>query len=202
MKKMYLSLCFAIACLSAFEQNKESELRPFKVDASVGYAMPAGSGSKGGVLAALEPKYAVTSNLSLGLRLEVAVVARFSGYDENGEPLDVNVKASGGYLATGDYYFSNNYSLRPFAGAGAGIYTIASAEATSSGSEGAAAGTKFGGMIRAGIEAGHFRFGVEYNIVPSSKLDGFDANGDPAQITSRNSYLGIKIGVCIGGGRK
>jgi outer membrane protein W len=167
MKKMYVSLCFAIACLSAIAQSKQSEFRPFKVDASIGYAMPAGSGAKGGILAALEPKYAVMDNLSLGLRMEVAVVARFSGYDENGQPLDVSVKASGGYLATADYYLTNNYSLRPFVGAGAGIYTIATAEESSSGSGGAGADSKFGGMIRAGIEAGHFRLGVEYNIVPA-----------------------------------
>jgi outer membrane protein W len=202
MKKIYLSLCLAIACLSVFAQSKQSELRPFKVDASIGYAMPAGSGAKGGILVALEPKYAVMDNLSLGLRMEVAVVARFSGYDETGQPLDVNVKASGGYLATADYYLTNMYAFRPFVGGGVGIYTIATAESSSSGSGGASVGSKFGGMIRAGIEAGHFRLGVEYNIVPSSKIEGFDSNGNPAELTSKNGYLGIKVGVCIGGGRK
>lgn len=199
---MYVSLCLAIACLSAFAQDKQSEFKAFKVDASIGFALPAGSGSKGGIIAALEPKYAVMNNLSLGLRFEVAAVARFGGYDETGQPVDVTVKASGGYLATADYYLSNKYSLRPFVGGGAGLYTIADVEESSNGSAGAGAAAKFGGMIRAGIEAGHFRLGVEYNIVPSSKIDGFDSNGNPAQLTSKNGYLGIKIGVCFGGGRK
>jgi hypothetical protein len=57
-------------------------------------------------------------------------------------------------------------------------------------------------MTRAGFEMSHFRFAVEYNIVPSSKLNGYDMNGNPAEITSPNSYLGVKIGAFFGGGRK
>jgi outer membrane protein X len=48
----------------------------------VGYAIPAGTGAKGGVLFAVEPKYAVIPNLSLGVRFEGAVMARFAGYDQ------------------------------------------------------------------------------------------------------------------------
>ncbi|MBS1602761.1 MAG: hypothetical protein JST42_08845, partial [Bacteroidetes bacterium] len=47
--------------------------KPFKVDVSFGYAMPAGSGAKGGVLFAVEPKYAVLDQLAVGLRMEAAV---------------------------------------------------------------------------------------------------------------------------------
>jgi hypothetical protein len=39
-------------------------------------------------------------------------------------------------------------------------------------------------MLRGGFEFGHFRAGLEYNI-----------------IGERNNYLGIKLGVCFGGGR-
>ena len=86
-----------------------------------------------------------------------------------------------------------------FAGAGAGIFSLASAEISSD--EGAVSGgTKFGGMIRGGVEMSHFRIGIEYNIVPTTKFAGFDNNGDPASLTSKNGYLGIKLGVCIGGG--
>ena len=55
-------------------------------------------------------------------------------------------------------------------------------------------------MIRTGIEMKHLRLGVEYNIVPKTTFTGFDGNGDPAKLTSKNGYLGIKLGVCIGGG--
>lgn len=199
MKKIYLILTLGtIVSFSAIAQD--SDLKPFKVDVSAGYAIPGGSGSKGGVLFAVEPKYAVMSNLAVGLRMEAAVVARFSGYDTDGYPLDVSVKASGSYLVTGDYYFSDNYSFRPYAGAGAGIFTLASATVAADGSESSGIGSKFGGMIRAGIEVSHFRLGVEYNLVPSSTLDGFDKNGEPAKVSSKNSYIGLKLGVCFGGG--
>jgi outer membrane protein X len=166
----------------------------------LGYAIPGGKGSKGGVLFAVEPKYSVMSSLALGLRMEGAVVARFSGYDDNGNPNDVSVKASGSYLATGDYYFSDNYSFRPFAGAGAGIFSLASVETNSTSGE-VSAGTKFGGMIRAGFELSHFRLGLGYNLVPKTTFEGYDENGNlTSGLTSKNSYIGIKLGVCLGGG--
>ncbi len=201
MKKLLFSFLLAAGFSSAAFAQEEVELKPFKVDVSLGYAIPGGSGSKGGVLFAVEPKYAVMPNLAVGLRMEGAVVARFSGYDANGDIANADVNASASYLATGDYYFKDNYSFRPFAGAGVGLFSLAAANISATGGESAGTSSKFGGMVRAGLEAGHFRFGIEYNIVPSSMLDGFDANGNPAKIESKNSYLGIKLGVCIGGGR-
>jgi Outer membrane protein beta-barrel domain len=195
MKKNCLLLILGTSM--SFYAIAQSDNKPFKVDVSAGYAITSGSGSKGGVLFVVEPKYAVMPNLSLGLRLETAVVARFDGYDQNGDPQDVSVKASASYLATGDYYFNDNYSFHPFVGAGVGVFTLASA---SSNSDGVSTGSKFGGMIRAGIEVSHFRFGIEYNIIPKTTFDGFDNNGDPATLTSKNGYIGIKLGVCLGGG--
>jgi outer membrane protein X len=199
MKNKFLILAFGtLVSFSAMAQSG-SDLKPFKVDVSLGYAIPGGKGAKGGVLFAVEPKYAVISNLSVGLRMEAAVVARFSGYDAEGYPNEASVKASGSYLATGDYYFSDNYSFRPFAGAGAGIFSIASAKVNET-EAAVAAGSKFGGMIRGGIEMKHFRLGIEYNIVPSTKFTGLDENNQTTELKSKNSYLGIKLGVCIGGG--
>jgi len=177
-------------------------LKPFKVDVSIGYAIPGGEGTKGGIVLAVEPKYAVIPNLAVGLRMEGAIIAKFSGYDEDGNAMNTKVKAAGSYLATGDYYFTNNYALRPFAGAGAGIFSLAGIEVNSS-SENISGGSKFGGMVRGGIEAGHFRIGVEYNIVPKTTFEGYDSNGNYVTgLTSSNNYIGIKIGACIGGGRK
>jgi outer membrane protein W len=200
MKKMYLMAVIAIAAISVNAQ--ESDLKPFKVDVSAGYAIPGGKGSKGGVLFVVEPKYAVMSNVALGLRLETAVIARVSGFDATGAALNADVKASASYLATGDYYFSDNYSFRPFAGAGAGLFKLASASVTASGAENSGVGSKFGGMIRAGFEASHFRLGLEYNLIPKTQVSGFDANGAATKVDSKNGYIGIKFGVCFGGGRR
>ena len=200
--KNLLAIVFFSSILSFSSNSQESEYKPFKVDVSLGYAIPGGEGAKGGILFAVEPKYAVISNLSVGLRMEGAIVARFSGYDENGDVMDASVKAAGSYLATGDYYFNTGSSFRPFTGAGAGIFSIASAEVNSTSGE-VSAGSKFGGMVRGGFELSHFRFGIEYNIVPKTKFDGYDENGNPTTgLTSNNSYIGIKLGVCIGGGKK
>ena len=45
--------------------------------------------------------------------------------------------------------------------------------------------SKFGFMARGGFEYGHLRLGVEYNF-----------------LAARSGYLGLKLGVVIGGGRK
>ncbi|RYY55229.1 MAG: hypothetical protein EOO09_11430 [Chitinophagaceae bacterium] len=198
MKRFCLLPALLIASvMSVKAQNTDSDFKPFKVDLSLGYAIPGGSGAKSGVLFAIEPKYAVNEIVTLGLRMEAAVVARgYSGWDDSDG--EVDVKASGSYVLTGDHYFSSNYSFRPFAGVGAGIYTIAAASVSDGGDAVAGeASSKFGGLFRAGFEAGHFRVGAEYNLVPSSKLQDINGGGT---ITSKNGYIGIKLGVCIGGG--
>ena len=168
-------------------QAQSTVFKPFKVDLALGYAMPSGSGSKAGVLFAVEPKYAVNNNIAMGLRFEGAVMARAAISEANNE-FTADVKASGSYVLTGDYYFNNN-SFRPFAGLGAGLYTIAAAYGESNGEVVELASTnKFGALSRVGFEAGHFRMAIEYNVV-----------GKTGPIN--NNYLGIKIGAFFGGGR-
>ena len=43
-------------------------------------------------------------------------------------------------------------------------------------------------MLRGGIEWGHLRAGLEYNFVSSSASQSF-------------KYIGVKVGVLLGGGR-
>ena len=201
--KNFLAILILSSTITLSSKGQDAvHLKPFKVDLSIGYAIPGGEGTKGGIVLALEPKYAVIPNLAVGLRMEGAIIAKFSGYDENGNAMNTKVKAAGSYLATGDYYFTNNYALRPFVGAGAGIFSLAGIEVNSS-SENISGGSEFGGMVRGGIEAGHFRLGLEYNLVPKTTFEGYDSNGNYVTgLTSSNNYIGIKIGACIGGGRK
>lgn len=179
--------------------NAQNHFKPFKFDLSTGYAIPGGDGAKGGILFVGEPKYAVMPNVSVGVRFEVAIMARGAS-DASGNLSEAEVKAAGSYLATGDYYFTSNV-VRPFGGIGLGIYSLASASASNS-TASAGVGSKFGEMVRAGVEISHFRVGLEYNIVPSTKVEAVDAqSGEPYTSTSKNSYIGIKIGAVIGGGR-
>ncbi len=202
MRKSLIALAlgiFSTVCASA----QESGLKPFKVDVSLGYAIPGGDGAKGGVLFAIEPKYAIMPSLALGLRIEAAVMARSSGYDSNGGMMDTEVKAAGSYVLTGDYYFSQNYSFRPFVGAGAGLYSVASAsveDVNNNGEANVSASNKLGGLVRAGAEIRHFRIGVEYNLIGNTSYTGFDQNGASTKLEAKNGYLGIKLGFCFGGG--
>jgi len=202
---MKKTLIVALALISMNTLVKAQTFEPFKVDLAVGAAIPSGTGSKGGVLFAAEPKYAVKDNISVGLRLEAAITAR-GAVASDGSSASGKVAASTSYVATGDYYFSNK-SFRPFAGIGAGIYSLASADFDTNDQggdvSGIASATKFGGLIRAGFEFGHFRLGVEYNLIGSSKYAVTDDFGNSlGTVSTKNSYLGIKAGFFIGGGRK
>jgi outer membrane protein X len=195
MKKLLL---FTVILLS-IHFAKAQEFSPFKVDLAVGGAIPQGSGAKGGVLFALEPKYAVISRLSVGLRLEAAIMARgFVASD--GSYASADVSASASYMVTGDYYYSNR-TFRPFTGIGIGAYSFANATINNQ-TVGTSSGAKFGTMVRSGFEVSHFRFAVEYNIVGKNTQSVDDGSGGKTTITSKNSYMGVKIGFFIGGGRR
>ena len=198
MKKISFSILLLASAF--FAKAQDAEFKPFKVDVSLGYAIPGGEGAKGGVLFVIEPKYAVIPNVSVGLRLESAIMAR-GRVTANGEAADVDVKAAGSYLLTGDYYFTST-TVRPFAGLGLGIYSLASASTNDGGNTAAvSAGSKFGEMVRAGVEISHFRVGVEYNIVPSTKYQVATSSTTTKEYSAKNGYIGIKLGFCIGGGR-
>jgi len=196
--KKPLFFCLAVLCVT-FSQAQT--FNPFKVDLAVGGAIPSGSGAKGGVLFSLEPKYAVISRLSVGVRIEAAIMAR--GYVSNdGSTASANVSAAASYVATSDYYYTHTY-FRPFTGVGAGLYRFASASIESSGnSVGTTAGSKFGTMVRSGFEVGHFRLAAEYNIIGKNTQTYVDGStGDKYTVTSKNSYMGFKLGFFFGGGR-
>lgn len=199
MKKVF---ALSVALLLAFAAQAQ-EFKPFKVNVSIGGAIPSGGG---GVLFAVEPKYGINDRIDLGLRFELAAMARSVVY--NGNTTSGNATGAGSYLLTGNYLLSDN-NFRPFIGVGAGLYQIAGTSFVTDGTNSTngeiQAGNAFGGMIRAGFKAGHFVLGVEYNLVPSTTTALYDSNGTVRvgqSVQSKNSYLGIKLGFDIGGGRR
>lgn len=199
-KLLFVSAIMIAATTGAFAQDEDGERKPFKVDISLGYAIPTGggTGSSGGVLFAVEPKYAITSAITLGLRLEGAVTV--SGIDGSGTVNDnATAKAAASYLATGDYYFTEN-DFRPFAGVGVGLFQTAGVDVNST-NENIAEGSKVGGMVRGGVEYKHLRAGIEYNLVGKTTVPSSSSTANDGY-TIKNGYLGIKIGVLIGGGRR
>src|SRR4051812_24030587 len=109
MKKLSFMLAFVAGTLAVNAQSKT--FKPLKADLAIGYAIPGGSGSKGGVLFAVEPKYSVSDNITLGLRFEGAIMAR-AAVNDAGTTVVGEVKASGSYLLTADYFLTTN-KFRP-----------------------------------------------------------------------------------------
>jgi OmpW family len=191
MKKAFFTLCLVAIGLASQAQTFKS----FKAIVGTGYAIPGGSGAKGGVLFYLEPMYNVSDKISAGLRMEWAAMAR--GYSEDIGDTDLKISTSGSYTLNGQYYFNTN-GFRPFVGLGLGMYTIKAAT-FDNGSGGTSTfgsdETKFGFYPRIGFDASHFNMTIDYNIVGATKYEGTD-------VKSKNSYIGIRVGVAIGGGRK
>jgi outer membrane protein X len=165
MKNLLFVTVLLLGIFTAHAQDNDRIFNPWKVDLSLGAAIPQGQGSKGGGLFVLEPKYAVVDQFWVGLRIEAAVMARSFAYSD-GSSSSTSVSASASYLVTGDFYFTTT-NFRPFIGGGAGFFRLASAtvDGYSGSSSDIASTAKFGAMLRAGFEIGHFRMGAEYNLI-------------------------------------
>ncbi|WP_296620187.1 outer membrane beta-barrel protein [Marivirga sp.] len=188
MKKLFLLALVAVSINFANAQD----YKPFQLYSGVGYAIPQGGG---GILFDIEPAYRINDQISVGLRWEVAAMARVVGNQE------ASVSGTSSYTLNGKYYLENGSSFRPYVGAGLGAYGLAS---VSTGTNGAAAGaeTKIGFYPRIGFDWGHFNINIDYNFIPSSEIQGTDTNGNPATFDVANSYLGIRIGAFLFGGKK
>lgn len=180
MKKILLSAIIVIAIgTGAFAQSET--YKAFKVDLGFLYGIPLGSDVySAGAGFYIEPKYNLTDNIAAGLRLEWAILGSADALGEN-----ANISALGSYLITGDYYLNTN-TIRPYVGAGLGIYNVGKVEVSDS-ELSADGGSKFGFAPRIGLLLGHLRTGLEYNLVTG--IEG--AN-----------YLSWKFGFEIGGGKK
>jgi hypothetical protein len=178
MKKLLLFVAFIAIAFTAKSQSEA--YKSFKVDISLGYAIPAESnGTKGGVSFTIQPHYRVSDDLALGLRLEGAALS----YNTSGN--DTKVSVLGSYALTGEYYLAEG-GIRPFIGAGAGLFTRASIDVGSGSSTVTVpSATKFGFFPTVGIETGHLRLNADYNILPD-----------------KGGYFAFKIGFFLGGGKK
>ena len=186
---MLLALTFAIS----YSQEKGK----FRVGLDFGY-VPAGGG--GGGMISLEPKFNLTDNMNVGLRLGIAGIVK--DIQEGSITSTAKVSANSSFAGTYDYYFYKSGStFVPYIGAGIGYYSLANVEvddSTSSEDINPAVIGEMGALVRAGFEWGKFRMGVEYNLVPDSDIENL--NGDKIGIVS-NAYLGIHVGFFVGGGK-
>ena len=188
MRVLFTIIClFLIGIVSNGQSDTDRRFKTSKLDFSQGFVLPlqGGSGEKAGWLIALEQKYALSDKFTLGLRWETAIISRTIGNSEGKEDVDGHGNFS--FTITCDYYFNTN-KLRPFIGGGLGYNWMARPIKSDILILNDFA-FKFGYMLRAGFEIGHFRLGLEYNRIGST-------NSYPD-----NNYIGFKVGVFFGGGR-
>ena len=186
MKTLYTIV--AVLCIQLISAQESGK---FRMDVDAFYAIPSDAS---GVGLTLEPKFNIADNMSVGLRISNAFISHngspfgnniLFGIDEYGadnefvDGYESFITAVGG---TFDYYFDEltGSSFTPFAGAGA-QYVLISGDYDES--------SNLSAMVRAGFEVRKFRFSVDYNILPSTTLG------------VSNSYIGIHLGVFIGGGK-
>ena len=161
-----------------------------------------------GLAARLEPKYNLTDNSSVGLRLGVEAQAEreitsyYGGFIEMSE---LGEFGSFSIMGTYDRYFSNQgSSLAWFIGGGFGYYN-STFEDYWEGSQytydgpiiKAEVNAQVSVMLRTGFDLGSFRFGLEYNIIP--KTDVVIPSGKTVGHV-KDSYFGVTLGFVIGGG--
>ncbi len=184
---VFLLLSCSLSLKAQYEEYESSVYRKWKVDGMIGYARPQGAGTKTGFLLNIEPKYNITDQITTGLRIEGAAMAR--GYvDVTGVRFNGEAGLNLSFVPTVDYYFTQTLA-RPFLGTGAGVYNLVSAEVNAGNTTTIQipSVTKFGFLLRGGVEIWHIRTAIEYNFI-----------GKTGNIN--NNYLGLKIGFVIGGG--
>jgi outer membrane protein X len=186
MKKILFCVLLAVMTTSAFAQQQGR----IRGGLNAGYAIPTGGG---GVAFDAQLGYNITDNMNVGVKWGVAMMGRVSPDGEN-----ASLSFNNSYLATFTYFLNNGGRFAPFAGIGLGAYGVASIGAGNAYAS-VAGGTKFGGMLTAGFELGRLRFGVEYNLIPSSDVI-YDIGVTPERTSIPNSYFAVTLGFVIGRG--
>ena len=198
MKKLF-GLLFA---LLLFQSAQAQRAGAFRLSTDLGAAIPKDGGV--GVLFNLEPQILVMENMTVGIRLGVAGLAKDITYYSIPEDYDGDVSVNSSIVAAVNYYINNgNSRVAPYIGAGFGYYGFSSVSLEDQGPNNPDPGDldadfAWAPMVRAGIELAKFRLGAEYNFVPKSNLQNLSGQVIGEAI---NEYFGFTLGVTIGGGK-
>ena len=156
----------------------------------VGFGLGSGTANEGGgaTLISIEPSYRIRPQVALGLKIEGVLPAGSSNLQ--GATFTLN----------GQYYLSAA-KLRPFLGAGLGVYAFGDPQ--------------FGFYPRAGLAFGQFSLTADYNIISVTSTAPVFTGPTSSQITGQpvvyytpvsysvsnavSKYLGIRISYMLGG---
>jgi len=182
--------------------------QPIRVDVTVFGAYAPSDATAWGFGAAVEPKYNVTDQLSVGLRFEGSgFITQDVSVDSGGSSVSVSqgARAVSAYLAKADFYFGTS-ATRPFVGLGLGLYKIGSASQSVTGGgsivQSAAALDGFGFCPQLGVNFGGFRMAATYHVVTGGDLVvATQAIGapSPTEVKLSKNFLAFEIGGTFGG---
>lgn len=181
-----------------------------KMGVEAGVILTAANPNNLSLLFNIEPKVKVVNNTFIGLRFGMALNSgRFESNDVFqyiiDEEFDHGVIV---FMPTLDHYlgaFNHNDRLfRPFIGLGIGYHLSSDIDASRAviinpveDTFDASINERIGFLLRTGLESGHLRLGLEYSLLPQGELK---IPGDEIIGSASNSYLGVTVGLMIGGG--
>ena len=190
MAKYLYNLLILIVSAEISSAQAYNIYKPLKVD--IGFGIADEPLQSGGFLMYLEPSYTFANIYKTGIRLEDAVI--------------FNMKQIGSYALTFDYYLPAPKNFRFFVGAGYSYFNTTTMGGCDPGPTTLKTVSRTGSsglFVRTGLELFHFRLGIEYNLVPSTYVAMTNIIGQTVSTaTYKNAYLGIKAGLCLGGGKK
>ena len=147
-----------------------------------------------------EIKVNVHDTVAVGGRVEIATM--FGG-DLGGEELPFGIAAAA--LVKAEYLLGTG-PVRPFAGLGAGLYSMGSHTIVSDDSGGGistTSGRYFGVAPEAGIDFGRLRLAATYNAILGTSVEyRMTTGGIEHRESLSQSYLSLELSIRFGGGRK
>jgi hypothetical protein len=204
MKRLVLAALVSLAASPALAQAPSYQ--PIRVDLTVFGAYGMGDVAAYGFGAAIEPKYNLTDNLSIGLRFEGSGHVPES-VSVGPSSVSMGARAVSAYLAKADWYFGSA-SSRPFVGVAAGLYRIGSVEqkADSSGAvvQRAEAFEGFGFAPQVGVNLGGFRLAATYHVITGGDqvVVTQAVGGLPVEKSLSKNYLAVELGGTFGGAKR
>lgn len=216
MKKIItLSLILFLISNYSFAQSKNYQL--FRMDITPHVTnIPSKFGSWGGGLA-IDPKFNITDNIAVGLRLaETFFAARNGIYAGNSSStVNLGVTFMTSYGLVGEYFFTTN-KFRPYAGLSFRKYSYVSlSESASTSNSNAAASIvvraadKWGLEPELGLSFPGIRFSVSYNYLFGGNdiyvSDSATNSGGAIVVTTQKvdySHISFKLGFTIAGRKK
>jgi len=184
MKKSIILIALITLVQTSFAQQNKKFRLGFDV---LGFSSPISGG--GGISVALEPKFNLSNQLNIGLKLGVSAMAK------EVDKKSANIQSTVLVGLTSDYYFHKSGSFAPFIGVGLGQYNLGTVSVDlikETIGNPIQLGDKLGGLVRVGFEAGKFRLSGELNLLPETTY---------GTSSIKNSYSTLSLGFYVGGGK-